>query len=186
MRRNPRRVVRAPRIMSKYYRAILRIAGRQRVRRRRARRFASTRWPASSSSFVTRSSDAKDRPYHRRWNFGPVGSRSAGECEFQGACPRGHAAGRRPLPFLFRRGDQPDHRQRQPSAALGQPPRGRLCKVDRHRGGAGRAEARAVSVRRSRPPDSAGSSISARAGCRCGCSTRRAASPTPACWIIWR
>ena len=34
------------------------------------------------------------------------------------------------------------------------------------------------------PPDSAGSSTSAKAGCRCGCSTSRAGCPTPACAII--
>ena len=33
--------------------------------------------------------------------------------------------------------------------ALGQPRRGRLCQIDRHRSGAGRAEARAIPVRRS-------------------------------------
>ena len=38
---------------------------------RRARRFASTRWPASPFFFATHSSDAKDRSHHRRWNFGP-------------------------------------------------------------------------------------------------------------------
>src|SRR4030088_1750629 len=105
---------------------------------RRARRFASTRWPASPFFFATHSSDAKNCPHHRRWHFGPLGSRSACECEFQGASPRGHAAGGRPLPVIFRRGDQPDHRQRQSSLALGQPSRGGLRKIDRQRGGGGR------------------------------------------------
>ena len=55
-------------------------------------------------------------------------------------------AGRRPLPVLFRRRHQSHHRQRQPSAAVRQPPCAGLRPLDRHRGGAGRAEARAVSV----------------------------------------
>ena len=127
MRRNPRRVVRAPRIMSKYYRAILDLLVAQGFRCAARAGPPQQAGHASSSSSVTRSSDAKDRPYHRRRNFGPVGGRAAGERRLQGARPRGHAAGRRPLPFLFRRGDQPHHRQRQPSAALGQPQRaGRL------------------------------------------------------------
>ena len=46
MRRNPRRVVRAPRIMSKYYRAILELLV-ARGSQHRARRFVSTKWPAS-------------------------------------------------------------------------------------------------------------------------------------------
>ena len=95
---------------------------------------------------------------------------------------------RRPLPFLFRRRDQPHHRQRQPSAAVRQPSRARLCALDRHRGGAGRAgDARSFPLSISRPA-SAGCSISATAGCRSGCSTRAAACPAPACSIIsrWR
>ena len=83
MDRNPRRAVRAPRIMSKYYRAILELLV--------ARGFALPRAPvrveqdrrASPSSSATLSSDAKNRPHHRRRNFRPVGSRPAGQCGFK-------------------------------------------------------------------------------------------------------
>ncbi len=139
----------------------------------------------SPSFSATRSSDAEKRSHHRRRYFGPLRSRAAGECELQGACPRGDAAGRRPLPVLFRRRHQPHHRQRQPSAVVRQPPRAGLRPLDRDRGGAGRTGARAVSVRRYLAPTSAGCSTSATAACRYGCSTRRAASPTPVCAIIW-
>ena len=40
---------------------------------------SSARWPASPSSFATPSSDAKNRPHHRRRNFRPLGRRAAGE-----------------------------------------------------------------------------------------------------------
>ena len=184
MNRNPRRVVRAPRIMSKYYRAILELLVAQGFRR-----------PARAGS---RQQDGPHRhPSSLRVHLMQktvhiIGAGISGlsaavrlaNAELPGACPRGDAAGRRPLPVLFRRRHQPHHRQRQSSAAVRQPPRARLCAIDRHRGGAGRAEARAISLRRSRRPASAGSSISATAGCRCGCSTRRAASPIPACSII--
>ena len=92
--------------------------------------------------------------------------------------------GGRPLPFLFRRGDQPHHRQRQPSRAVGQSSCAGLCTLDRHRGRTGRTRrSRNFRLSISRPA-SAGSSISATPGCRSGCSTKAAAFPTPACAII--
>mgnify|MGYP003694799795 CR=1 FL=1 len=89
MARNSRRAVRAPSIMSKYYRAILDLltgtgiccpahAGRV------------DKWPRNSpSSFATRSSDAKNRSHHRRRNFRSLSGRAAGERQLPGACPRG-------------------------------------------------------------------------------------------------
>src|SRR6202022_4276347 len=72
------------------------------VLHRHGGRFASTRSPVSPSLFATPSSDDKDRPHHRRRNLGPVGSRSAGEREFQGACPCKDPTRRWPLAVLFR------------------------------------------------------------------------------------
>ena len=122
MRRNSRRVVRAPRIMSKYYRAILELLV--------ARGFALPRAPVRLNKTRPHRHYPSLRFHLMQKTVHIIGAGISGlsaavrlaNANYQGACPRGHAAGRRPLPVLFRCGDQPDHRQRQSSPALGQPP----------------------------------------------------------------
>ena len=151
----------------------------------RARRSASTRWRRSPSFSATRSSDAENRPHHRRRHFRPLRSRPAGERQLPVHVHEATQTGRRPLPVLFRRRHQPHHRQRQSSAAVRQPPCAGLCALDRHRGGAGRTEARAVSLCRYLDRPALAARSRRLAGCRSGYSTRRVASPIPACAIIW-
>jgi squalene synthase HpnD len=70
--------------------------------RRRGLRSVSTSLPGLPSCCATPSSDAKDRPYHRRRNLGPCRSRAARQRGLPPLSPRGDAAGGRPLPLLFR------------------------------------------------------------------------------------
>ena len=109
-RRNPRRVVRAPRIMSKYYRAILELLV--------ARGFAAPRTPVRLNKLGPHRHSSSLRIDLMQKTVHIIGAGISGlsaavrlaNAEFQGACPRGHATGRRPLPVLFRCGDQPHHR----------------------------------------------------------------------------
>ena len=139
---------------------------------------------ASPSSSATHSSDAKDRPHHRRRNFGPLGGRSAGQRRISRCMstrPRNRpaaAAG----PISTRRPTSPSTTAIIcccPATAMRWPTRDRSAP---RQGWSGRS-ARNFRSSISRPA-SAGSSTSATAGCRCGCSTRRAACPIPACAII--
>ena len=94
------------------------------------------------------------------------------KARLSGPCARGDATGRRPLPLLFRRRDRSDYRQRQSSAAVGQP--SRACYADRSARAAGRA--RSARIFRSWIAASGQRCclISARAACPCGCSMRGA------------
>ena len=121
MSRNPRRVVRAPRIMSKYYHAILDLLV--------ARGFAAPRDAGQLNNGRADRDPASLRDHLMQKTVHIIGAGVSGlaaavrlaNAGLPSPRPRGDAAGRRPLPFLFRRGDRPHHRQRQPSAAVGQP-----------------------------------------------------------------
>ena len=161
MARNRRRAVRAPRIMGKYYRAILDLLLAARI--------------CGAARAGSREQD-HEAWYHLPLRFhlmqktvhiigaGISGLSAAVRLANAGYRVQVHEATQqvgRPLPFLFRRGDQPHHRQRQSSAAVGQPSRAGLCALDRHRGGTGRDRRSRNSRSSISRPASAGCSISA-------------------------
>ena len=85
---------------------------------------------------------------HRRWACRAGGGRASGRGRGRGRAQRGRGPGRWPLPLLFRRPAWPDHRQRQPPGAVGQPGGEAIPRHDRRLGQAGRSGRGAVRFRR--------------------------------------
>ena len=186
MDRNPRRVVRAPRIMSKYYRAILDLL--------MARGFAAPREPVRVTKLAKHRHSSPLRVHlmpktvhiigagHFRASRRPSGSANA-NCRVHVHEATQQAGGRCRSYFDAATNltiDNGNH-----LLLSGQPPRAAPmpARSAPRRDWSGRERAQFPFVDLC-DRASAGSSISATAGCRPGCSTRRAACPTPACSII--
>ena len=169
MARCPRRAVRAPRIMGEVYRLILERNGGARLFRAAPadpdRRGCGWIWILRATPS---SSDAPHGSHHRRRPCRTGRGRSPRRSGRRDGRPRGVRPGRRPLPLLLRRRGRHDHRQRQSSAAVGQPrgaglPRQRSAPRPLVRAGEGR-----VSLSSIWRPASAGRCASATAACRGG------------------
>jgi hypothetical protein len=186
MDRNPRRVVRAPRIMSKYYRAILELlVGPEGSRPPRAPVRLNKMARYRHCSALRLSSDAEDRPHHRRWNFGPLRQPFGWRMRITGCMStrlRNKAGGRCRSYFDAATNltiDNGNHL---------------LLSGNRHALAYARSigtEAGLVGTRSAHnfpfvdlgTGQRLATSTSETAGCRCGCSMRPAVCPTPACWI---
>jgi len=110
MGRNPRRVVRAPRIMSKYYRAILELLV--------ARGFAPPRAPVRLNKMARIAHPSSLRIHLMQKTVHIVGAGISGlsaavrlaNANFKVHVHEATQQAGGPLPVIFRRGDQPDHR----------------------------------------------------------------------------
>ena len=92
----------------------------------------------------TPSYERRDRPRRRGRRRGLERRGAPRRRRRRVVAPRGRRRGRRPLPILSRSGARPDDRQRQPSAAVGQPRGARLSRPHRLARQAARPAARAI------------------------------------------
>ena len=119
---------------------------------------------------------AAHRPHHRRRSCRPFRRRAAGAGAGERVRrARGDRAGRRALPLLSRPHHRHDDRQRQPSAAVGQPRGAALSRRDRRAAPAGRPRRRPSSRSSICERASAGRCALNDGRCRGGSSTARAA-----------